>query len=129
MKCFLLALACSISVSAANPAATAARNWREAHEQAILREFTTLLAVPNLASDRDGIQANAKLITEMLQRRGVDTRMLLHEGAPPVIFGEIRTPGAQRTIVFYAHYDGQPLNPTEWATPPWEPGVRDAPLD
>ena len=30
-----------------------------------------------------------------------------------------------RTIVFYAHYDGQPLDPKEWATPPWEPVLKD----
>ena len=42
-------------------------------------------------------------------------------GAPPAVYGEILTPGAARTIVFYAHYDGQPLDPKEWATAPWEP--------
>src|SRR5207245_3736867 len=30
-----------------------------------------------------------------------------------------------RTVVFYAHYDGQPLDPKEWATPPWQPVIRD----
>src|SRR5207248_5495401 len=42
-------------------------------------------------------------------------------GAPPVVYGEISTPGAVRTIIFYAHYDGQPLDPKEWKTPPWTP--------
>ena len=41
------------------------------------------------------------------------------------MFGEVRTPGATRTIGFYAHYDGQPLNPNEWASPPFEPTLRD----
>jgi acetylornithine deacetylase/succinyl-diaminopimelate desuccinylase-like protein len=49
-------------------------------------------------------------------------------GANPVVFGEIRTPGATRTIVFYAHYDGQPLDPKEWASPPFEPVLRDKPV-
>ena len=45
--------------------------------------------------------------------------------APPVVFGEIDTPGAARTVIFYAHYDGQPLDPKEWTTPPWQPVLRD----
>jgi len=40
--------------------------------------------------------------------------------------GEIESPGAARTLVFYAHYDGQPLDPNEWATPPWQPGGYNA---
>jgi hypothetical protein len=34
--------------------------------------------------------------------------------APSVVFGKIDVPGAQHTIVFYAHYDGQPVTPSEW---------------
>jgi acetylornithine deacetylase/succinyl-diaminopimelate desuccinylase-like protein len=26
--------------------------------------------------------------------------------------------------VFYAHYDGQPVTPSEWTTPPWKPTLR-----
>src|SRR6185295_6931539 len=44
---------------------------------------------------------------------------------PPVVFGEIPVANPQRTIIFYAHYDGQPLDPKEWATPPWEPVLKD----
>ena len=50
-------------------------------------------------------------------------------GANPVVFGEIKAPGATRTIVFYAHYDGQPLDPKEWATPPFMPTLRDKRLE
>ena len=46
-----------------------------------------------------------------------------------MVYGEIVTPGAVRTVIFYAHYDGQPLDPKEWATPPWEPVLRDRPLE
>jgi len=50
-------------------------------------------------------------------------------GGPPVVFGELTTPGATRTLIFYAHYDGQPLDPKEWASPPWQPVLRNRPLD
>src|SRR5437588_2757067 len=112
-----------------NAAAMAARHWREAHERAILAEFLDVLAMPNLASDRDGIRKNAAAVSALFEKRGVKTRLLESPGAPPVVFGEIDAPGATQTLLFYAHYDGQPLDPKEWATPPWQPVVRDRPLD
>ena len=129
MKATVLWLAMALGLAGANPAATAARNWREAHERVILGEFLDLLAVPNLASDAGGIRDNARRIQAMFEHRGVKTELFEIPGAPPVVFGEILTPGASRTLVFYAHYDGQPLNPKEWASDPWKPVVRDRPID
>jgi len=111
-----------------NSAAAAARQWRQAHEQAILDEFMALLSIPNIARDHDNIQRNAETIAAMMTRRGIAARLVTAGGANPVVFGEIPTPGAARTIVFYAHYDGQPLDAREWATPPFEPVLRDKPL-
>jgi acetylornithine deacetylase/succinyl-diaminopimelate desuccinylase-like protein len=108
-----------------NPAAAAAHQWRVSHEQAILAEFMDLLAIPNLASDQPNIRRNAAAVSAILEKRGVKTRLLEVPSAPPVVFGEIDSPGAARTVIFYAHYDGQPLDPKEWATPPWQPVLRD----
>lgn len=61
----------------------------------------------------------------MLQKRGVDSRLLKIAGANPVVFGEIKTPTAKHTIVFYAHYDGQPVTPSEWEnSAPFNPVSR-----
>src|SRR5258708_6654610 len=121
---FLLCAAAQIS-SAENPAAKAALDWRVAPESAILAEFTDLLAIPNIASDEPNIRRNAAAITKLMEKRGVSTRLLETSGAPPVVYGEISVPGAARTVVFYAHYDGQPLDPKEWATDPWKPVIKD----
>jgi acetylornithine deacetylase/succinyl-diaminopimelate desuccinylase-like protein len=112
-----------------NAAATAARHWRDTHEPAILSEFVELLALPNLARDETAIRRNAAAVQRMFERRGVKTRLLETAGAPPVVYGEIATPGATRTLVFYAHYDGQPLDPKEWTTPPWQPVLRKGTLN
>ena len=107
-----------------NPAAKAAREWRQQHERAIVDEFVELLKIPNIAADKANIQRNAELIAAMLEKRGVPARLVSVPGGNPVVFGEIETPGATRTIVLYAHYDGQPLDPKEWASPPFEPTLR-----
>jgi len=118
-------LAISFTQAQTNPASIAARSWREGHEQAILDEFFQLLAVPNIASDQVNIRRNADMIVAMFKKRGVATRLVEAPDVNPVVFGEIRTPGATRTLVFYAHYDGQPLDPKEWATPPFTPVLKD----
>ena len=126
MRLFALSLVLSaLAFAQQNPAAAAARRWRQTHERPILAEFIDLLAIPNLASDDANIRKNAAAIVTLLEKRGVKAGLMEVTGAPPVVFGEIDTPGATRTLVFYAHYDGQPLDPKEWATPPWQPVLRD----
>ena len=92
----------------------AAQQWRAAHEQQILQEFTALLSIPNVASDKANIQRNAEVLMAALEKRHVAAKLLTAAGSNPVVYGEIKTPGAKRTIVFYAHYDGQAVNPAEW---------------
>ena len=92
----------------------AAHRWRVAHEQQILQEFSTLLAIPDVASDSTNIRRNADALVQALQRRHVPAKLLTLPGANPVVYGDISTPGAKHTIVFYAHYDGQPVAPDEW---------------
>ena len=126
----MLSLLClALSAAPNSQPAQAARAWRESHERAIVDEFFELLRIPNLASDTANIRRNAEAIAKIMEKRGVKSRLLETPGAPAAVYGEIRTPGARRTIVFYAHYDGQPLDPKEWATPPWQPVLRDKPLD
>lgn len=100
------------------------RGYRQGHEKEIVGELVELLRIPNVASDRDNIARNGDLLLAMLQRRGISARRLESPGSPPVIFGELKTPGAERTLVFYAHYDGQPVTRSLWASEPWEPVMR-----
>ncbi len=83
-------------------------------QHAVIAEFVDLLAIPNLASDTPNIARNAAAIRAMFEKRGVSTRLLTLEGAPPIVIGDLRVPGATRTIAFYAHYDGQPVDSAQW---------------
>jgi acetylornithine deacetylase/succinyl-diaminopimelate desuccinylase-like protein len=108
------------------------RDYRRAHEHEILNEFLELLAIPNVASDRENIRRNSAAIMTMMQRRKLAPRLLeaSDSAAPPVVYGEWKTPGATRTLVLYAHYDGQPTDPRKWTeTLPWQPVFRSAPFE
>jgi acetylornithine deacetylase/succinyl-diaminopimelate desuccinylase-like protein len=106
----------------------AARRYREAHEADIAREFADLLALPNVASDSANIRRNTAAVIELLRRRGVTARALEGGGGPPAVYGELRTAGATRTVVFYAHYDGQPVDPSQWTGAPFAPVLREGSL-
>jgi acetylornithine deacetylase/succinyl-diaminopimelate desuccinylase-like protein len=108
------------------------RDYRRAHERQILDEFTRLLAIPNVASDSQNIRRNAEFIREMMQRRGLNPRLLeaASRETPPAVYGEWKTPGATHSLVLYAHYDGQPTDPKQWTgTSPWQPAWRSAALE
>src|SRR5262249_32316706 len=104
------------------------RAYRASHEVEIVRELAELLAIPNLASDMSNIERNARAVSAAFERRGAKTSLLRVEGGPPAVFAEIPSPGATKTLVFYAHYDGQPVKPADWTGDPWTPVLRDAPL-
>jgi acetylornithine deacetylase/succinyl-diaminopimelate desuccinylase-like protein len=101
------------------------RAYRIAHEKEIVLEFAHLLSLPNRAPDTQDIEHNAEFIKTMLERRGLTVRMLRLPGAPPVVLGELRTADGRPTIGIYAHYDGQPVDPAQWLSPPFSPVLRD----
>jgi acetylornithine deacetylase/succinyl-diaminopimelate desuccinylase-like protein len=115
----------NLAPALAQTPAQAANQYTTAHRADLVQSFSSFLSIPNVAADPDGLRRNAGLLIHELQRRNVDARLLEIPDAPPVVYGRIDTPGAQHTIVFYAHYDGQPVTPSEWDIPtPFTPTLR-----
>jgi acetylornithine deacetylase/succinyl-diaminopimelate desuccinylase-like protein len=107
---------------------TSVRAYRQANEVKIINELVDLLAIPNIASDTVNIRKNAAKLIAMMEQRGIQTKLLEGSG-PPSVYGEIKTPGATRTIALYAHYDGQPVDASKWASEPFKPTLLDKPLN
>jgi len=129
----LLSVAATLGLSVQTARAqTPVRDYRRAHERQILDEFTRLLAIPNIASDTANIRRNSQFILEMMQRRGLNPRLLeaKSKDTPPAVYGEWKVAGATRSIILYAHYDGQPVDPKQWtASPPFQPTWRSAAME
>jgi acetylornithine deacetylase/succinyl-diaminopimelate desuccinylase-like protein len=121
-----LALLCVAHAVAAQTPAEAARRYTTEHQAQLIQEFSEFLSIPNVAADQANLKKNADLLVEMLRKRSIDSRLLSIPGVPPVVYGEIVVPGAKHTIVFYAHYDGQPVTPSEWeGGAPFTPVIRE----
>jgi acetylornithine deacetylase/succinyl-diaminopimelate desuccinylase-like protein len=118
-------LVLAVSSAQAAPLRDAVRTWRQAHEQAIVGEFVTLLSMPNVATQVADVDRNADYIEGQLKSRGFATRLLTAApGTPASVFAEKKVPGARRTVIFYAHYDGQPVGQKGWIMRPFEPSMR-----
>src|SRR5215203_248592 len=105
------------------------RAYRAAHEKEIVGELSDLLSLPNVATKVADVERNADRLTAMLKRRGFEVRRLsAGEGTPPSVYGELRVAGAKRTLMFYAHYDGQPVDQKGWVSDPFKPVLRSGPL-
>ncbi|MGE5244234.1 MAG: M20/M25/M40 family metallo-hydrolase [Betaproteobacteria bacterium] len=99
------------------------RAWRTAHETSVLGNLFAWLSLPNVAANKADIQRNAEALVRMFGDRHFTAEIVPTAGSP-VVFAERRVPGATRTIGFYFHYDGQPVNPREWThSPPFTPVV------
>ena len=98
--------------------------YRLAHENGIVAEFARLLSIPNLASDTPNIERNAQAIATMLKNRGVGVELLRIPEAPPIVYGRLSAPRVRPTVGIYAHYDGQPVDSSQWQSPPFSPVLK-----
>ncbi len=113
---------------------TAISEYATKHTETIITEFRDFLKLPNVAADPAGQQKTAAFIMDMMNKRGIQKVQLLNAstpGVPPSVYGEVIVPGAKQTLIFYAHYDGQPVNPAQWAKElePFQPKLFSNALD
>lgn len=102
------------------------QQYRRAHEAAIVGELAALTRLKSVAADPAGIAATAHALEDALKQRGFEvSELATGTGSPPVVFGVLKVPNAKRTVVFYAHYDGQPVTPSQWSSDPFQPVMRE----
>jgi acetylornithine deacetylase/succinyl-diaminopimelate desuccinylase-like protein len=115
-------LSLASTVQAQDPVA-AIRTYRDAHQGAVVAELRDFLGLTNVAGNLPNIRRNAQALVAMLERRGAKAQ-ILETGGEPVVYGEIGDP-SKPSILFYCHYDGQPVSPGAWQQPdPWQPTLR-----
>ncbi|HET7601930.1 MAG TPA: dipeptidase [Gemmatimonadales bacterium] len=101
-------------------------------QQLMLRELSEFLSIPSI-STLPSHTADCRRAAEWLQgkfrRLGCPVVELLEGPGHPVVWAEGPAAPGRPTLLIYGHYDVQPPDPLEeWATPPFEPTVRDGKL-
>jgi len=97
----------------------------EENKERFIEEVFELVRQPSISTKNEGMEECAKLLRDRMEETGIRTQ-IIPSGGPPYLFGEMKSLGAQVTVLFYGHYDVQPPDPLElWKSPPFEPQVRE----
>ena len=88
-------------------------------------EFLDALRIPNVAAQPSDIRRNADFLQRAFERRNFDVRLVTNSANRPVVLAKATARPGLPTVLFYIHYDGQPVVPAEWSqTDPFVPVVR-----
>jgi acetylornithine deacetylase/succinyl-diaminopimelate desuccinylase-like protein len=91
-----------------------------------LKEYLAIPSVSALPQHQPDVRKAAEWSAAQLKAIGMDNARLIETPGNPIVYGEwLNAPGAP-TILFYGHYDVQPVDPVElWESPPFEATVRE----
>jgi acetylornithine deacetylase/succinyl-diaminopimelate desuccinylase-like protein len=97
-----------------------------------ISELKTWLAIPSVSALPEhaaDMKRCADWTADEMRRIGLQNVRLIDTPGNPVVYGDwLGAPGAP-TILFYGHYDVQPVDPLElWTSPPFEATIRDEEL-
>jgi acetylornithine deacetylase/succinyl-diaminopimelate desuccinylase-like protein len=88
----------------------------------LISELQTLIRQPSVSAKNEGIEECAQLVKKTLEKSGIRSEILrLKKNVAPIIYGEIKSKkNPDKTLLFYNHYDVQPVEPFDlWTDPPF----------
>ncbi|MFW9918900.1 MAG: M20/M25/M40 family metallo-hydrolase [Candidatus Thorarchaeota archaeon] len=92
-----------------------------------IENLKEVLRIPSVAAKGEHMEETAEWIAKELE--GIKMDVTIHKASgQPVVTGFLDL-GAEKTLMFYDHYDVQPAEPFDlWDSPPFEPEIRDGRL-
>src|SRR5216110_966588 len=94
-----------------------------------LEELKAFLAIPSISAlpqHTGDVKRCAEWCADEMRRIGLGNVRLIDTPGNPVAYGDWLGASGAPTILFYGHYDVQPVDPIDlWESPPFEATVRD----
>ena len=101
--------------------------WVDANIGDLVSDLQSLIQQPSISAKNEGIEDCAKLVTKILKQSGIKSHILrLKKGIAPVVFAEVNSKkNPTKTLLFYNHYDVQPVEPIElWTDKPFSGKIK-----
>jgi acetylornithine deacetylase/succinyl-diaminopimelate desuccinylase-like protein len=94
-----------------------------------LEEFVEFLRIPSigvLSAHHGDVRAAAEWLAERMRAIGLEHVETCQTGGHPIVYADWLHAEGAPTVIVYAHYDVQPVDPLEeWVRPPFEPRIEE----
>src|SRR5947199_4864631 len=91
-----------------------------------VEQLRALCRQPSVSAQDIGLNETAELVSGFLRETGFTVEAFSPSTGPPVVFAELASKIGRKTLVFYNHYDVQPVEPLElWKNAPFSATVED----
>jgi len=99
----------------------------DAEKESYLEELKDYIRIPSISTDpeyRQEVLRASEFLVGKMRAAGLTAERIDTHGHP-LVYGEWLGAPGQPTVLFYGHYDVQPVDPIElWRHPPFEPTVE-----
>jgi acetylornithine deacetylase/succinyl-diaminopimelate desuccinylase-like protein len=104
-------------------------NYLEENRDRFVDELLDFIRIPSISAlpEHTGdVQRAAEWVANRMENAGIEGVRILPTGGHPVVYGEWLHAPDKPTVLFYGHFDVQPVDPVDlWTHPPFEPTVVD----
>ena len=98
---------------------------REKHLEELV-EFLRIPSISSLSEHKEDMQTAADWLANKLKQLNIENVTVEQTAGHPVVYGEWLHAEGKPTILFYGHYDVQPVDPLHlWESEPFNPVIRD----
>ena len=95
----------------------------DADIDALIEDLQTLIRQPSVSAKKQGLEECASLVARIMAKAGINSEVLHLDdrSIPPIVYGEVKSKSnSRKTLLFYNHYDVQPVEPLElWNADPF----------
>ncbi|HPF35547.1 MAG TPA: dipeptidase [Candidatus Krumholzibacteria bacterium] len=90
-----------------------------------LCEWLRIPSISSVQAHAPDVRRAAMFVHDELKALGLETELIETDGHP-LVYAQTEQRPERRTLLFYGHYDVQPVDPLDlWHSPPFEPAIRD----